>query len=1301
MKLQVPEEICVYKAELTNYLGVKPIKLDVELYETEGKYALNFISADNSCPVLNVLFELEVNADAKDRKVEQCLYYRLVNNPDVILDYKALQPFEDIIEVDQLIEDSRLVWTDSQLLQLIISQCNADRWHSLSKHCDVEVLKNIIPDHVQDLDWGTLTLRLDSQYISTHSTDCPWDKYTLFARTPVEKELIQKFLVEYSFPEGKDDDQWDWDDVLPIVGMDFITQHLADIPFDLTDITKELDDTQRQYILTNSDARWDWQFVVTEYPIDFIVSNISVLYPYINMQILVQRIFTDNELASQYATSQPLKDSIRASELFLRFNANGLGFVWTDDVIGFFESCGLISWPSTTYKPGFECNPNLVWDANFFQKYSDKVTTPQGYNLVSRRVTDSAIVDNNPSFQWNKIALSQNPAICYDLAFITSHWDVVDAATIIMCCDTAMLEALFLSLSTKAMVGQLLATSLDIQKRLIANLSTETILDSYLEGWNKTLFTERIYQSVDLATLDEVAWHEMLDWEYLTANMPVADIQANIGKYADKWNHAVFSNRITGKDLLADNFLETYAEVISEQNLVEEIWPVITCKFPANELISLVEEYSDEQYHWNYAYMYELADFPAKEYIEQHTENVRWAEFSASAAANRLFSRTGANKTQSLWLRIYEDMLNNDGYQWDFNKLTKQPNILRLPKLFMQEKAWDWEYISEHATWISAQEGRNYYFKLFVDSLDFGKLSHRTDIELTEKVIERYDKKKQWDWDALVQNESINFSFEYINKHEDKPWDWHVLAHREGLPFDVVLSHKEKDWDWHYLSTLDSFVPTVDLLTYLAEHDYEIDWISVSGNKELTGDVIDTFKDKINWNVFVSCCPAFLSIATVDFLKKYKDAISWDDFNERLGLDITTEMLQEFADRLNWRYVSQSQKIKFTEDLVRKYEDKWFWSELMRNMKVQEDIPDFENIFANHRSIVIFTDRIKDYRSNPCIYHFTHFYNAIDVIRSRKILSRDRAEELGLLKYDSAGSVVFRSSKAHKFARFYFRPCTPTQYYNEALGADSKLGEWRTKWYKNWYGEWESTREWKSKYPKAVGLGLPKCPVPVFFKFDMDEVLAKMPEQCYYSDRNMQSDNPNVCQIITKPESLGLEYLYSTMDDAYITAKSSGRYNREVYLSEMSKVMRYSQQEFLVMSEFDFSNIKSLQIICYDSSYAELLKQIFADDPISEKIVPYCDESLFERENRSLNLSSSENNVRLSTNFKDEYYFNIIGEKMAEVDFDLSDCEVIRDTTNELRLKGTIAWKKTDIPFNISFVDPKARTKEWLVYQNI
>ena len=1291
LRLQAPEGINIYKAVNTDYLGLESIKLDVELYEKSDKYTLNFISNGNDCPTLNALFELDINANSKERKVEQCLYYRLVNGPDVILDYKALEPFEDIIEVDKLIEDSRLVWSDQQLLQLIISQSNADRWQAISKYCDVDVLKKILPDYVNELDWGTLTLRLDSQYIYNHSKDYPWDKYTLFARTPIDKALIQKFLVEYSFPEGKDDHQWEWDDVLPIVGTDFILHHLSDIPFDLSEVTKELNGAQREYVVENPKARWNWNFIATEYPIEFIVSNIAVLYSHINMQVLIHRIFNDSELASIYVGSMALKDSILASELSNRFNANISRFVWSDATIELFEKCNLISWPSSTYKLGFECNPHLVWDKNFFQKYCDRVSTSQGFSCVSSRITDCTIVDDYPYFLWDKKALSQNPIIYNNRDFIMSHWDMLDAATIIVNCDTSMLDDLFSSLSKKTMTNQLLTESPEVQKRLITHLPIETILESYTEGWDSTLFTERICHSVDLTTLSNAAWKEMLDWDHLTAHLSILDIQSHIRQYADKWNYKTFTSRISNKELLEDNFLETYADVISTQNMSELVWPLITSKFSARELISLVEEYKGELYQWDYAHMYELADFPAKEYIEEHTANVHWSVFSSSTAANTLFSKTSANKTQSLWLRIYQDILNNDSFKWDFDKITKLPNILKMPKLFMLKKTWDWGYISEHATWISAQKGKDYYFKLFTDFLDFGKLSYRTDIELTEEVIKKYDRTKRWDWEALVQNDSITFSFEYIDQHEDKPWNWRLLAHREELPFDVVLSHKEKDWDWYYLSTLDTFVPSVDLLTYLSTKGYEVDWKSISINKEITASLIDVFKDKIDWDAFINHCPTLLSIATVDFLKRHEDVILWENFNERLGSNISTEMLEEFADHLNWKFVSMSQKIKFTEELIRRYEDNWFWSELMRNVKVQEDIPGFEEIFANHRSVVIFTDRIKEYHNTPSIYHFTHFYNALDVIRSRKILSRDRAEELGLLKYDSAGSVVFRSSKAHKFARFYFRPCTPTQYYNEALGADSHLG------YHNWRGEW------KSKYPKAVGLGLPKCPVPVFFKFDMDEVLAKMPEKCYYSDRNMQSDNPNVYQILDRPESLGLEYLYSTMEDAYRAAKPSkySQYNREVHLNEMSKVMRYSQQEFLVLSEFDFSDIKSLQIICYDASYTELLKRIFADDPISEKIVLYNDETLFERENRRINLSLYEDNVCLSTNFEDEHYFCITGKKLAEVEFDLSDCEVICDTTNELRLKGSIAWKKTNVPFNISFIDPKARTKEWLVYQNI
>ena len=70
----------------------------------------------------------------------------------------------------------------------------------------------------------------------------------------------------------------------------------------------------------------------------------------------------------------------------------------------------------------------------------------------------------------------------------------------------------------------------------------------------------------------------------------------------------------------------------------------------------------------------------------------------------------------------------------------------------------------------------------------------------------------------------------------------------------------------------------------------------------------------------------------------------------------------------------------------------------------------------------------------------------------------------------------------------------------------------------------------------------------------------------------MQSDYPNVYQVIERPESLGLEYLYSTMEDAYRAAKPSkySRYDREVHITEINKVKKYYQQEFLSCQSLTF-----------------------------------------------------------------------------------------------------------------------------------
>ena len=495
-------------------------------------------------------------------------------------------------------------------------------------------------------------------------------------------------------------------------------------------------------------------------------------------------------------------------------------------------------------------------------------------------------------------------------------------------------------------------------------------------------------------------------------------------------------------------------------------------------------------------------------------------------------------------------------------------------------------------------------------------------------------------------------------------------------------------------------MPTIDTLDYIIGKGAEINWKAISSNPQLTADVIDCYENLITWNALIEDNQAFLQIATVDFVKKHLGKISWERFNNRIGTKITEEMVDAFADYLDWKNVSQSQDIQFTIPFVQKYENRWYWSELSNNLKARNDISNFEIVFAKYSNVVQFIDRLKNVTDHPYIYHFTHLFNAIAVIKARKILSRNRAEELGLLKYDSAGAVVMRSNMAHPYARFYFRPCTPTQYYNEALGADSKLGEmgYGRPYYDEYTGEQIFPKIWKSKYPKALGLGLPKCPIPVFFRFDLEEVLSVMPELCYYSDRNMQSNNPCVYKIVDTPSHLGIDYLYDTMKEAKARAKSDGGYDS----SEIDRYMKYSQQEFLVKSEFDFSKLKSLLIICYDRQYTEFLKEIFKDDPICEKIVnddSVC-EALFERENRSVCLKEQGDSSTLSSDFMDEHYFRISSDSLSSIGFDISSAHVVKDNGKELILTGTIKWAKTGKPFNVYFIDPNARTKEWLIYSN-
>lgn len=69
------------------------------------------------------------------------------------------------------------------------------------------------------------------------------------------------------------------------------------------------------------------------------------------------------------------------------------------------------------------------------------------------------------------------------------------------------------------------------------------------------------------------------------------------------------------------------------------------------------------------------------------------------------------------------------------------------------------------------------------------------------------------------------------------------------------------------------------------------------------------------------------------------------------------------------------------------------------------------------------------------VYHYTDVRNAVSILKSGILYSRSKAIDLSVMQSDNASRQVIdmTNSRAITYARFYFRPLTPTQYYNEGF----------------------------------------------------------------------------------------------------------------------------------------------------------------------------------------------------------------------------------------------------------------------------
>lgn len=137
------------------------------------------------------------------------------------------------------------------------------------------------------------------------------------------------------------------------------------------------------------------------------------------------------------------------------------------------------------------------------------------------------------------------------------------------------------------------------------------------------------------------------------------------------------------------------------------------------------------------------------------------------------------------------------------------------------------------------------------------------------------------------------------------------------------------------------------------------------------------------------------------------------------------------------------------------------------------------------------------------IYHFSHIKNVVEILNCGKLYSRNKAIELGLMVNDNAhDDVIQHTQNQYKdYARFYFRPKTPTQYINEGI------------------------------IPLSEVHNNAHCPVPVFLLFDFIKILSL--DNILFSNGNIANRGAEIYSNLTDLEKLEFDNIFNDDNKNY------------------------------------------------------------------------------------------------------------------------------------------------------------------------
>jgi len=155
------------------------------------------------------------------------------------------------------------------------------------------------------------------------------------------------------------------------------------------------------------------------------------------------------------------------------------------------------------------------------------------------------------------------------------------------------------------------------------------------------------------------------------------------------------------------------------------------------------------------------------------------------------------------------------------------------------------------------------------------------------------------------------------------------------------------------------------------------------------------------------------------------------------------------------------------------------------------------------------------------VFHHASLGNAVSILEGGAIYSRNRLAELDIVHQESAALDVIERTEpwVQDHVRFYFRPRTPTQYRMEGIRPRG--------------------HRWRDAH----------CPVPIFFVFDIDDILTR--EATKFSEGGLAGFDPVFGGSARELKALPFEDIYH--DGYYDTdtfPRRTYRKNAEVIVPE-------------------------------------------------------------------------------------------------------------------------------------------------------